>query len=171
MHPCLFPPAHRWKYARCNTKTMPLHHLDALLSSNTPVEFVSKYCRIVWAPLHPCNSNRSDFYAAQITSYTPTLKSRRLRRQGFQSGVRGPPTGQCAASRWTQARFSSSFWRSFLLSLLFLHFSSYSVCTVMQNWAKTWKTLRGKSDKIHLCKLKSPRTSFFLPLTLKIALL
>lgn len=80
-----------------------------VLSSNTPVEFVSRYCRLVWTLFHPCNSNRSDFYAAQLTSYTPTLKSRSLRRQGFQSGVRGPPTGQWAASRWTQDRFSSSF--------------------------------------------------------------
>lgn len=32
-----------------------------VLSSNTPVEFVSKYCRLVGTLFHPCNSNRSDF--------------------------------------------------------------------------------------------------------------
>lgn len=143
----------------CITLTLCL----AVLSSNTPVEFVSKYCRIVWAPLHPCNSNRSDFYAAQITSYTPTLKSRRLRRQGFQSGVRGPPTGQCAASRWTQARFSSSFWRSFLLSLAF---SSLQQLQCVHSHAKLSQNLeeniaREITEKFHLCKLKSPRTIFF----------
>lgn len=41
-----------------------------VLSSDTPVELVSKCCCMVWTPFHPCNSNRSDFYAAQITSYT-----------------------------------------------------------------------------------------------------
>lgn len=31
-----------------------------VLSSNTPVEFVPRY----WTPFHPCNSKRSNFYAA-----------------------------------------------------------------------------------------------------------
>lgn len=38
---CLFPPAHRWKYARCNTNTMALHHLDALLTC----PFIQHTCR------------------------------------------------------------------------------------------------------------------------------
>lgn len=103
---CLFAPAHRWKYARCNTNTMALHHLDALLTCpfiqhTCPVCLTILTLQTVWTLFHPCNSNRTDFPAAPITSCTPALRSWRLGRQGFQSGVRGPPTGQWAASRWT----------------------------------------------------------------------
>lgn len=92
------------KICKMLRQTMPLHHLDAVLTC----PFIRHTCWVCFCvftdrldSFHPCNSTRSDFSAAPVTSYTLALKSPRLRRQGFQSGVLGPPTGQWLASRWT----------------------------------------------------------------------
>ena len=128
---CSFAPAHHWMNARCNSIAVSLHH--SLLPA--PAAYLRFHPTHLWGEFLSATftrrSSRRSTYAASFkvdpASEAPTHReilfpstlsavSWRLWQEGFQSGVRGPPTGPTgAASRWTwKLEFSVFFFFFFV---------------------------------------------------------
>ena len=127
---CSFAPAHHWMNARCNSIAVSLHH--SLLPA--PAAYLRFHPTHLWGEFLSATftrrSSRRSTYAASFkvdpASEAPTHReilfpstlsavSWRLWQEGFQSGVRGPPTGPTgAASRWTWKLEFSVFFFFFL---------------------------------------------------------
>lgn len=147
---CSFAPAHHWMNARCKSIALSLHHLLLLLLTCAFIRHTwgvsffslsSRAARVDAPPIRKAASFKVDPGPEALTDWetlflsTLSVVSWRLWQEGFQSGVRGPPTGPTERLPGEHESWSSLFFFFFphLPGRFVLEFS-----LLLLQWCAPW---------------------------------